>query len=97
MFYFWFIFLGVSIYEFVVAELHDNTIIFGLSLCCASTSLLCLWRAYLSRGDNRQRAQAWFRSDRRSRRVFAVVMFILSLAVVGHMIVDIGQQFFGWK
>ena len=97
MFYFWFILLGASIYELVRAELRDNTIILGLSLCCASTSLLFLWRAYLSRGDNRQRAQTWLRSETRSRRVFAIVMFILSFAVVGHMIVDIGQQFFGWK
>jgi uncharacterized membrane protein (GlpM family) len=37
------------------------------------------------------------RSKTRSRRVFAIVMLILSFAVIGHMIVDIGQQFFGWK
>jgi hypothetical protein len=97
MFYFWFLLLAASIYELVSAEMRDNLIILGLSLCCASASLLFTWRAYLSLGVNRQRAQAWLRSETRSRILFGIVMMILSFAVVGHMIVDIGQQFFGWK
>jgi len=62
-----------------------------------SIALFFSWRAYLRKGDNRQRVQAWLKSDRRSRRVFGIVMVILSFAVFGHMIVDIGQWLFGWK
>jgi nicotinamide riboside transporter PnuC len=91
MIVFFLVLFGVSIYELVVAGLGGNPIKIGALFFCTSTSLLFAWRAYLSTGDNRQRAQNWLRSDGRSKRVFRIVMVILSFAVFGHIIVDIGQ------
>ncbi len=75
--------------------MHD--IVELIVISCVSVGYLFAWRAYLNKGDNRQRAQAWLGSDRSSRRVFRIVMGVLGFAVVGHMIVDIGQWLFGWK
>jgi len=64
---------------------------------CAVLGLLLIWGAYLKKGDNQQRAKAWLKSDSRSTKAFRMVMAVLSLAVVGHIIVDICQLLFGRK
>jgi hypothetical protein len=64
---------------------------------CVALGLRVYWHLYLNKGDNRQKAQGWLKSGRRSTKVFWAIMAILALAAFGQIIVDICQSFFGWK